>query len=237
MVDQTTNKMAPPYVSFVTFRNLLDRLHDVGVPEQIERDVFGTQLNGGVYGHLKSALKFLRLIDEKGKTTHALEALAESDVEKRKQLLADLLRSRYTFLFGSEAGDFDLSKTTTRILRKKFEEQGITAAVSKKSLSFFIQAAQYVGMPLSKHVYTPKQFVPRPRTVRAFDKPKSETSGESKVTPDQREIRPASTNGGLEDKIDDLMFEIAQQSASEKARLFEHAKKVIRYAEVFGRAQ
>ncbi len=233
----TSTAIAPPYVSFVTFRNLLDRLHQTGVPDFIERDVMGSRMNGSIYGHLKASLKFLGLIDEKGKTTETLDRLANADLDERKKILRQVIESSYTFLFGSEAGDMDVTRTTTPKLKKRFEDQGIKPAVAQKSISFFLQAAYYAGIPLSNHVYKPKPPATRIRAPRASheDKPKQQVNGSDEGN--FNIVHQALETGNLDNQIDDLMVRIATKPIDEQERLFERVKLAMRYAELFGRAR
>lgn len=233
MTEQKTNKIAPAYVSFTTFRNLLDRLHQTTVPTYIERDVMGSSMNGGVYGHLKAALKFLGLIGEDGKTTPTLDALAAADTEERKQLLAEILKERYSFLYGKAAADFNISKATTPELRRKFEGEGIRPEVAKKSMSFFVQAAQYANLPLSTHIYKPKTFTARSRSGRQSTDGRGKSQPNGNTEPYQTRQNPPAS-GVTDAEIDAFVKRILRQPLPERKRLFEQVRIAMRYAEFFG---
>ena len=73
------------YVSWVTFKNSLDRLAE-GMPNRIDKTVF-PGLSGGTLVQLLPALKFLGLIREDGTPTEALLALVQkNELERKAQL-------------------------------------------------------------------------------------------------------------------------------------------------------
>src|ERR1700690_898344 len=84
---------APPYISFKTFVNLLERLQQTHLPPRIDRSYL-TGLSGGYQTQVIAALRWLDLIGENGGVTGHLKALAENP-EQRPAIIGELLRSHY----------------------------------------------------------------------------------------------------------------------------------------------
>ena len=156
--------LAAPYVSWATFKNaIIDGLQD-SIPNQIDRSVFHG-LAGGVQSQLMVALKFLGLTDAGGKPTKHLTALIDKDEEKRKQALAAILQRRYTDLFA-----LGIENATVKQVHDKMEAYGLSGETKDKALRFFLGAAQYAEIPLSRHLINGVGSVStrrRPATRRA----------------------------------------------------------------------
>ena len=170
MADTNGKPALPPYVSFKTFLNFLDRLEEGGVPQRIDRSYWGEFLAGGLGAQLMVGLRGLGLINgENGEPTPLLEALVSRD--SRKQALLELLQARYANIFAS----VDLNRGTTALLdeafRKDFKTDGDT---HRKVVIFFIHAAQYTGIPVAD------RFTKRTR---------------NKAGASRRSTRPVNTNG------------------------------------------
>lgn len=165
-------RSTPPYIGFARFNNLLDRLHDIGTPIRIERNVMGGIMNGSDYSHLLSALRYLGLVNEQRLTSPALKRLADATGDARKKQIRELLESAYPFVFSQEA-KFDLTIATTPLLHQKFVEAGTTPNVANKCITFFLNAASYADMPISQHIRVPKQSIVRTHASRATRKQKS----------------------------------------------------------------
>lgn len=137
---------APPYVSFKTFLNLLDRLKEGGIPQRIDRSYWGDFLAGGYGAQVMTALRYLDLLDENNEPKDQLEPLASGD---RKAVLAEILRSRYAPIFSA----VDLSRVTSGHLDEVFRKNyGISGQTARKVVAFFVQAAQHAGISVSPHI-------------------------------------------------------------------------------------
>lgn len=170
MADTNGKPALPPYVSFRTFLNFLDRLEEGGVPQRIDRSYWGEFLAGGLGAQLMVGLRGLGLINgDSGEPTPLLEALVNRN--SRKQTLLELLHARYASIFAS----VDLTRGTTALLdeafRRDFKTDGDT---HRKVVIFFIHAAQYAGISVAD------RFTKRTR---------------SKTGATRRLTRPMNTNG------------------------------------------
>lgn len=184
MVTNTTGDKsdAPPYVSFRTLWNFLDRLGEIGVPPRIDRSVWGDALSGAYGFQLMAALRFLRLIDDSGKVLpptddrFGLRDIA-GDVGDRKRWLYESLISFYD----PRIQALDLSEVTMQQLQETFRESfSVTGATLDKSISFFLGAARAAEIPLSP--YIEKNVRKRSTTTRPR---KKKTSTKVKVTDEQ----------------------------------------------------
>jgi len=139
----------PPYVSFRTFLNLLDRLHKDGIPQHIDRHYWSSFMAGGLGQQLMVGLKFLGLIDPQSNSpTTALERLVEP--EQRKAALAELIQERYTALWES---NINLSRTTPGHLDNAFKTAyNAEGETRRKAVTFFVHAAKFAEIPLSPQV-------------------------------------------------------------------------------------
>ncbi len=130
-----------PYVPFRTFLTALETL-ERGCPNQLDRSVWPSY-SGAIQGQLLGAFRFLGLMDEQHCPTPELrELIAHKD--GRRPLLRRLLEAKYAGLIG-----LDLARTSPKQLDEAMRQYGLTGATHKKAVSFFLQAAQYAGLPLS----------------------------------------------------------------------------------------
>jgi hypothetical protein len=141
--DAATTGIAPPYISFLTFQEVLNwisTLSDDAAPTADDlRSRFGTSLGGQVV----AALRFLGLIDGPSDAT-ALRDLATAAEESRSLLLAPIVREAYDLPFESLPG------ATMGDLRMWFDSAyHIEGHTQRKAISFFINAARSAGLPLS----------------------------------------------------------------------------------------
>jgi hypothetical protein len=163
------NDKANAYVSWITFKNAIDGFGQ-GLPNRVDRSVF-PGLAGGVQYQLIAALRFFRLVEEDGRPTPALRALAVPDEAERKKQLGALFRERYPLLFA-----LDLTKTTPAELDEKMTEAtGLTGTTRTKAVRFFLAGARYLDIPVSpllaKKQPTNGGGVPRKHRPRRPPKP------------------------------------------------------------------
>jgi hypothetical protein len=130
-----------PYVPFKTFVAALDTL-EAGLPNQLDRSVWPSY-SGAIQGQLLGAFRFLGLMDESNCPTPALGELV-SKRGARRELLRGLIERHYRTLVA-----LDLTRTSPRQLDEAMRQYGLSGATHKKALSFFLQAAQFAGLPLS----------------------------------------------------------------------------------------
>lgn len=130
-----------PYVPFRTFLAALETLEH-GCPNQLDRSVWPSS-SGAIQGQLLGAFRFLGLMDEAQCPSAELRELIGKR-ENRRALLRRILEKNYATLVALE-----LSRTSPHQLEEAMRQYGLSGATHKKAMSFFLQAAQYAGLPLS----------------------------------------------------------------------------------------
>jgi hypothetical protein len=141
---------AAAYVSWVTFKNSLDKLSE-GMPNRIDKTVF-PGLSGGTLVQLLPALKFLGLTRDDGTPTEVLHALVQKNELDRKEQLRQIFHESYPDLFS-----LDLTKATPSQLAEKMSTHyGVTGSTLLKATRFFLNGAVDLGIPLSKFLATAK---------------------------------------------------------------------------------
>jgi hypothetical protein len=142
-------KHLPPYVSYRTFRNFIDRLQQ-RVPSRIDRSYWGDILSGSSGTQLMAALRFLGLIDANGKPLDRLKSLAAAKGEQRGQFLRKMTSDAFDFVLNSH---LDLESATYAQLQEVFHSTfQITEDVSRKCVKFFIALTSDAGVPLSPFI-------------------------------------------------------------------------------------
>src|SRR6266571_880195 len=133
---------APPYISFRTLLNLIERMADQGVPRRIDRS-FLTGLSGGYQTQVMAALRFLGLMSEDGDVQPALLDLINQP-KVRKDLMGQILRARY-----AEAVQLGEQNATQAELEAEFKKSGISGATLRKAVAFYLHAARFADIPVS----------------------------------------------------------------------------------------
>jgi hypothetical protein len=142
-------KHLPPYVSYRTFRNFIERLQQ-RLPSRIDRSYWGDILSGSTGTQLMAALRFLNLIDANGKPTERLKPIVAARGELRTQLLHELTGEAFGFAC---KGSLDLESATYSQLEEVFHNTfQLTDDVSRKCVKFFIAMANDAGMTLSPFI-------------------------------------------------------------------------------------
>ena len=136
-------QLSPPYVSYLTFKNLLEWLETEGVPLRFDRSFWSKKYSGSIGPQLMSGIRFLGLLIEE-KPTPLLESLVNARGDDRKETLQDIYRKAYT------AVDFDaLQRATPGMLNEWFESYSIDGSTLRKAASFFVNALKDAEHPLS----------------------------------------------------------------------------------------
>jgi hypothetical protein len=143
--DQTT--AVPPYVPYRTFQTFLEFLFDEGIPERIDKTVWGPRFSGSSGTQLMTALKVLTLVDADGHPSNELEELVHAEGDARRALLRRILERFYIPVF-----DLDLARASKGQFREAFRSFGTKEGVLTKCEAFFIRAAQSAGIELSKRI-------------------------------------------------------------------------------------
>jgi hypothetical protein len=158
VANEKGRKHLPPYVSYRTFRNFIDRLQQ-RLPSRIDRSYWGDLLSGSTGTQLMAALRFLKLIDANGKPTEQLKPLVTARGAPRAQLLRNVATQAYDFVLDSS---LDIESATYAQLEEVFHDAfQLTDDVSRKCVKFFIALSGDAGLPLSPFI------IRRTRSVRA----------------------------------------------------------------------
>lgn len=146
MAEHDQQAPVPPYASWTTIRNMIDRMAKQGVPARIDNSYL-IGMAGGTQNQVKHALRSMDLINDEGATTPRLIHLVK-DADDRPKLVRELLQQRYPRLV-----DLDLD-TTRGQLDDAIKSYGLNGATARKAASFFIAAATFAELPLSPHFPT-----------------------------------------------------------------------------------
>jgi len=149
MVTEKGRKHLPPYVSYRTFHNFIERLQEQ-MPSRIDRSYWGEILSGSTGIQLMAALRFLNLVDANGKPLERLKPLVSARGEQRAQLLRIIAYDAFSFVLESS---LDLESATYSQLVEVFHNTfQLTDDVSRKCVKFFIALASDAGMPISQFI-------------------------------------------------------------------------------------
>jgi hypothetical protein len=142
-------KHLPPYVSYRTFYNFIERLQQ-HMPSRIDRSYWGELLSGSNGTQLMAALRFLYLVDINGKPMEILKRLVEMRGEQRAKILHDVTDDAYGFVLKSS---LDLESATYSQLVEVFHSTyQLTDDISRKCVKFFIAMANDAGMKISPFI-------------------------------------------------------------------------------------
>lgn len=144
MAEESTSGPVPPYMSFATLLNQVERMEREGTPARIDGSYL-VGMAGGTRNQFKMGLRSLGLIDESDQVTDAMVRLAKRP-EERKALLAAILQERFPSLV-------KLDENATRgQLDEVLAGYGLGVDTRRKAASFFVAAATYAGIELSPHI-------------------------------------------------------------------------------------
>ena len=136
-------RKAAVYVAFNTFQTALETLNQ-GLPPRIDTSVW-PNLAGGVRGHLITAFKFLGLIDADGDVRPDLERLVVAKADHRKAVLREIIERSYPLIV--EIGQTNASSMQLAEAMREYNVKGDTL---EKAVRFYLQAAAYCGLPVSR---------------------------------------------------------------------------------------
>lgn len=149
MTTEKGRKHLPPYVSYRTFYNFIERLKQ-HMPSRIDRSYWGELLSGSNGIQLMAALRFLYLIDVNGKPMDILKRLVEAKAEQRTKVLHEIADDAYGFVLKSS---LDLESATYAQLVEVFHNTfQLTDDVSRKCVKFFIGMANDTGLKISPFI-------------------------------------------------------------------------------------
>lgn len=200
-MSERPKSLAPPYASFPTFLNFLNKLRDTAIPSRIDPTVFGNA-SGSISYSIIASLKFLKLISAEGVPTSEFVAFVKADDEQRKGMLADILQAGYPTLWN---GTIDLKSATAgqfdEHIREEFESKGSTV---DKVATFFLQAAKHAGVEISPHLAARKPIATSASAGKSKKQRQAAPTGDLYTAPP---VPPAPIAKALEYQLIDLMKE------------------------------
>jgi hypothetical protein len=165
---------APPYFPWPALNTLVQRMATEGPPTRIDKSYLDNQ-SGGMQTAILSGLRWLGLIQEDGRLTETFIQLAEADEAERKEIITSLLRARYGPII-----ELGTQNATQLQLEEAFKtEFGAQGETRRKGVSFYLKAAAYAGVPVSRNWKPPRSTVVR-STRR---KPGQRRTGGEETTP------------------------------------------------------
>lgn len=147
MPDEPTTQIhaSPPYIAFRTLLNLIERMEREGIPGRIDT-TYLDNLAGGYQAQVFSALRSLGLMGDDKKPLRPLTDLVTQS-ERREQLVGELVNRIYPYAvnLGEDA--------THGQLDEAFKENApnLGTHAREKAITFYMHAAKYAKLPLSKH--------------------------------------------------------------------------------------
>jgi Family of unknown function (DUF5343) len=167
MAEESNNKLTPPYLPYRTFLSSLEKLAE-GVPPRIDRGIWKNQ-TGSIQSLIMGAYRFFGLIDDQNKPTKRLHDLV-AHRDKPNDYVKSILEEKY-----AEVIKHNLSTMTEALIDEYFEDVfGVQGDTKRKCITFFLQAAKAVQIPLSKFL----QSQVRVRTSGSRRKRRDETGDE-----------------------------------------------------------
>lgn len=172
-MDNGDKTFSPPYnVPFATVLNTVEKIA-ADLPNKVDRSYLGSA-SGSVKSYLISAFKNFGLIDDDHTVTAELKALA-TDVDGRPEMVASLLRKHYPL-----AVEKGTTNATPGELDSAFAEMfpSVTGESRTKAMRFYLNAAEYAGVPRSPLWKAAKASGPRrgrPKKVTPANEPEKNT--------------------------------------------------------------
>lgn len=149
-----TDKPATPgYGSFKSLTTFFNARRDDGhITTVVDRSLL-SNFNGSTANELLATLRFLKMIDDKGKPSAIYEAYVTATDAGRKPLLASALRDAYPFVFQNP--DFNIERETGGRMAELFRAQGISGSTLSRAISFFLAAAKDADVKVSTNIKPP----------------------------------------------------------------------------------
>ncbi len=147
---QEPNAVTWPYTSFRTVLNVLDKFKGA-VPPRIDRSALGG--SEGQKTQVLAALKFFGLIKPGGEVTPIFQELVNNEKD-RGRVIKGLLETHY-----GEAVRLGTINGTTNQLAETFK--GLAGDTLRKAMTFYLHAAKFAGVAVSKNFKVPTGFARR----------------------------------------------------------------------------
>lgn len=206
-------KQGWPYTSFKTLLNLVLHMDELkAIPPKIDRSYLGG--SEGQKTQVLNALKFLGLVTDGGDVTADLRNLVNGEKDRPK-LMKALLEKCYP-----EANKLAAVHGTTAQLAETFT--GLNGDTLRKAMTFYLHAAKYAGVPVSKNFKVPTGFSSR-RSSRRNNGNASATQDTS-ANPGQRIQQPADAKA----RYLEMLMEKAKTATDEAEKdLFDRIERLL----------
>lgn len=156
-MEASATENRPPWGGFQTFWNLIQQMHEHRpVPQVLDRAVMGNR-GGSARTELYVALRFFGLMDGEKKPTPVLLELVEDPTPEK---FRSIVESRYQQVIA-----LDLTTATPSQVGDCLSEIGSTPSTVGRARTFFLKAAELVGIEVGKTLSTPPS-TPRKKTTR-----------------------------------------------------------------------
>jgi hypothetical protein len=158
METSATETLRPPWGGFQSFWNFIQQLHEHRpVPQVLDRAVMAGR-GGSARTELYVALRFFGLMDGDKKPTPTLLELVDDPTPER---FRGLVESQYQQVIA-----LNLATATPSQVGDCLSEIGATPSTITRARSFFLKAAELVGIEVGKTLQTAPSGPPRKRTAR-----------------------------------------------------------------------
>ncbi len=148
--------LSAPYTAFASVKTALSQFKEHGAPSRVDRTVLPT-FSGAVGGQVVTALRFLKLIDNGNNSRPELDQLvAAVGADEWPKALREVLGEAYTALLQMNFETASPSQFTEAFRR----EYPATEDVSRKQMTFFLNAAREAEIKISPYILRNK----KPRT-------------------------------------------------------------------------
>ncbi len=200
----------PPYISFQTLENTLDRMHGEGIPSRVDRSYLSSW-SGSAQAQFLRAARSIGLLDADGHPTERLLDLVEKQ-SVRPELIREMVRQYY--------GDaLALGENATQAqLEEVFRSYpGISGSTVRKAVAFYMHAARAGGIRLSPHfkaVRNGSSTASPSGTKRASRARRRSSTASAAATVAPAAAQPSST-GDARQRYIDLLLKKADENMDE----------------------
>jgi hypothetical protein len=211
---------SPAYVPFKTLNNLVVKMDVEGIPTRIDKSFLG-HLSGGVQSHLFASMRSLGLIDGDRAPTEDMRELVTSG-DERPAVYRRLLEKHYPWAVA-------LGTTAThQQLQEAFTDNSpaLSASTRDKALSFYLAAAVYAGVPLSKWFKT-STGSGSPRRAGPPRKKSLLTTGEKKSPTNTKSAQESAGGGNMRQQYFDMLIEKATAAETVDTDLLDRIEKLL----------
>jgi Family of unknown function (DUF5343) len=222
MSTENTAAIVPPYSSFVTLLNLIDRMEKEGVPRRVDKSYL-VGMAGGTQNQVMASLRALGLTDDENNAQRTLVLLA-TEPDHRKEIMGHILSARFPALL-----EVATSNSTPGQLNEVLAASGLSGATTRKAATFFVTAATYAGFEVSPHLRPVRPGGSSTGTGTSSRRPKQRR----RVAPDDRTPTPSSpiATSDMKRTYFDLLIDKAKASNDLDGDLLNRIERLIGVSE------